>query len=226
VPGDGVSERRGRAVLRFNGSSHRHRAICNDLATLEGWIRELPAARVRYGYFRIYIPLCREGWKTNHKRVYPLYRQEGPSMRLRRPRRHVMAAHRAARTAAGAINENWSIDFVSDALFDGRHIRASTVVDDYSREGLAIEVGQSTSSEQVATVMKRLRAVCGAPKRTGVDNGPECVSRETRSVRVSTPGHARLQPTGDRGSRPTTRWSNLSTEGCETNAFTPLVPFA
>ena len=107
-------------MLRFNRSSHRYRAIRNDQAALTGRIRELVAARVRYGYFRIYILLRREGWKINHKRVYRLYRQEGLSMRLRRPRRHVMAAHRAARPAAGAINENWSMDFVSDALFDGR----------------------------------------------------------------------------------------------------------
>ena len=96
---------------------------------LRGRIRELAAARVRYGYFRIYILLRREGWKINHKRVYRLYRAEGLSMRHKRPRRHVMAAHRAARPAAGAINENWSMDFVSDALFDGRRIRALTVVD-------------------------------------------------------------------------------------------------
>ncbi|MGB8738972.1 MAG: IS3 family transposase [Xanthobacteraceae bacterium] len=172
-----VSERRGCAVLRFNRSSHRYRAIRNDQAMLRGRIRELAAARVRYGYFRIYILLRREGWKINHKRVYRLYRAEGLSMRHKRPRRHVMAAHRAARPAAGAINENWSMDFVSDALFDGRRIRALTVVDDYSRESLAIEVGQSITGEQVVTVMNRLSAMRGAPKRIRVDNGPEFVSR-------------------------------------------------
>ena len=165
-----VSERRGCAVLRFNRSSHRYRAIRKNQAALRGRIRELAAARVRYGYFRIYVLLRREGWKINHKRVYRLYRQEGLSMRLKRPRRHVMAAHRAARPAAGAINENWSMDFVSDALFDGRRIRALTVVDDYSRESLAIEVGQSITGEQVVTVMNRLSAVRGAPKRIRVDN--------------------------------------------------------
>jgi putative transposase len=66
---------------------------------------------------------------------------KGLSMRLKRPRRHVMASHRQSRPAAGAINENWSMDFVSDALFDGRRIRALTVVDNFSRESLAIEVG-------------------------------------------------------------------------------------
>ena len=172
-----VSERRGCTVLRFNRSSHRYRAIRNDQAVLRERIRELAAARVRYGYLRIYILLRREGWKINHKRVYRLYRQEGLSMRLKRPRRHVMAAHRTVRPAAGTINEHWSMDFVSDALFDGRRMRALTVVDDYSRESLAIEVGQSITGEQVVMVMKRLTAVRGAPKRIRVDNGPEFVSR-------------------------------------------------
>jgi len=172
-----VSERRGCAALRFNPSSHRYRAIRNDQAMLRGRIRELAAARVRYGYLRIYILLRREGWKINHKRVYRLYRAEGLSMRHKRPRRHVMAAHRAARPAAGAINENWSMDFVSDALFDGHRMRALTVVDDYSRESLAIEVGQSITGAQVVTVMNRLSAVRGAPKRIRADNGPEFVSR-------------------------------------------------
>ena len=91
-------------------------------------------------------------------------------MRLKRPRRHVMAAHRQIRPAAGAINECWLMDFVSDALFDGSRIRALTVVDDYSRESHAIEVGQSITGEQVVVVMKRLSAVRGAPKRIRVDN--------------------------------------------------------
>ena len=69
-----VSERRGCALLRFNRSTYRYRAIRNDQAVLRGRIRSLAAARVRYGYFRIYIPPRREGWKINRKRVYGFYR--------------------------------------------------------------------------------------------------------------------------------------------------------
>ena len=68
-----VSERRGCAALRFNRALHRYRTIRNDQAMLRRRIRELAAARVRYGYYRIYILLRREGWKINHKRVYRLY---------------------------------------------------------------------------------------------------------------------------------------------------------
>jgi putative transposase len=88
-----------------------------------------------------------------------------------------MAAHRTARPAAGAINECWSMDFVSDALFDGRRIRALTVVDNFTRESLAIEVGQGITGEQVVAVMNRIATVRGAPKSIRVDDGPEFVSR-------------------------------------------------
>jgi len=89
---------------------------------------------MRYGYFRIYILLRREGWVVNHKRAYRLYREDGVSLRLKRPRRHVSAARRERQPAALAPNEMWSMDFVSDALFDGRRLRALTVVDAYTRE--------------------------------------------------------------------------------------------
>ena len=172
-----MSERRGCVALRFDRSSHRYQSIRGDQAVLRKRIRDLAAARVRYGYFRLYILLRREGWRINHKRVYRLYREEGLSMRLRRPRRHVMAAHRIARPAAGTVNECWSMDFVSDALFDGRRIRALTVVDNFTRESLAIEVGQGITGEQVVAVMNRIAATRGAPKSIRVDNGPEFVSR-------------------------------------------------
>jgi len=142
----------------------------------EAWARVLIGATLLRKYFRIYILLRREGWRINHKRVYRLYCEEGLSMRLRRPRRHVMASHRTARPAAGAVNECWSMDFVSDALFDGRRIRALTVVDNFTRESLAIEVGQGITGEQVVAVMNRVVAVRGAPKSIRVDNGPEFVS--------------------------------------------------
>ena len=86
-----MSERRGCQALRFGRSSHRYRPIRDDQAPLRKRIRDLAAARVRYGYYRLYILLRREDWRINHKRVYRLYREEGLSMRARRPRRHVTA---------------------------------------------------------------------------------------------------------------------------------------
>ncbi len=140
-------------------------------------IRDLARTRVRYGYFRIYILLRREGWSINHKRVYRLYRNDGLSLRLKRPRRHVSAVNRERSTGALAPNALWSMNFVSDALFDGRRLRALTVVDAYTREALVIEVDSGIKGEQVVEAVSRIMAVRGAPKSIRVDNGPEFVSK-------------------------------------------------
>ena len=140
-------------------------------------IRDLARTRVRYGYFRIYILLRREGWPINHKRVYRLYRNDGLSLRLKRPRRHVSAVNRERSAAASAPNALWSMDFVSDALFDGRRLRALTVVDAYTREALVIEVDKGIKGEQVVEAMSRITTIRGAPKSIRVDNGPEFVSK-------------------------------------------------
>jgi putative transposase len=132
---------------------------------------------VRYGYFRIYILPRREGWRVNHKRVHRLYREEGLSLRLRRPRRHVSAVHRERRPPAAAPNELWSMDFVSDALFDGRRFRALTVVDTFTRDALAIEVDQGITGAQVVAVVGQLALARGVPRTIRVDNGPEFVSK-------------------------------------------------
>ena len=164
-------------MLLFFRSSHRYEATRDDQAALRMRIRELAEARVRYGYYRIYILLRREGWKVNHKRVYRLYQKEGLSLRRKRPRRHASAAQRIERIEAGAANECWSMDFVSDALYNGRRLRALTVVDNYTRECLAIEVDQGIGGGQVAGVLGRITMERRTPKTIRVDNGPEFVSK-------------------------------------------------
>ena len=140
-------------------------------------IRDLSQTRVRYGYFRIYVLLRGEGRRVNHKRVYRLYREDGLSLRLKRPRRHVSAVSRERQPGASAPNEPWSMDFVSDALFDGRRLRALTVVDAYTREALMIEVAQGIKGEQVVDAITRVASLRGPPKAIRVDNGPEFVSK-------------------------------------------------
>jgi len=122
-----VSERRSCVALGVERSTIGYRSTKTDQAPLRLRIRDLAKTRVRYGYFRIYILLRREGWMVNHKRVYRLYREEGLSLRLKRPRRHVSAANRERQPAATTPNALWSMDFVSDALFDGRPFRALTL---------------------------------------------------------------------------------------------------
>jgi putative transposase len=115
---------------------------------------------------------------VNHKRVRRLYREEGLNLRHMRPRRHVTAARRMERPEITAANQVWAMDFVSDALFNGKRFRALTVVDAFTRECLAIEVGQGLKGDDVAAVMERVKFLRGAvPAKIRADNGPEFVSR-------------------------------------------------
>lgn len=120
-------------------------------------IREIAETRIRYGVQRIHILLRREGWLINHNKTHRIYCQEGLNLRTKRPRRHVTAGHRRERPAVTAADQYWSMDFVADNLFNGRRIRALTVVDNFSRECLAIEVGQGLRGDDVVAVMARLK---------------------------------------------------------------------
>ncbi len=141
-------------------------------------LRDLAASRVRYGYRRLGILLRREGWLVNPKRVYRLYCQESLTVRTKCPRRHVTAKVRGDRPAAGQMNECWSMDFMSDQLYDGRNIRVLTIVDNFTRESLATEVGVGFTGHEVVRILSDIaRGRGGYPKTIRVDNGPEFTSR-------------------------------------------------
>lgn len=125
----------------------------------------------------VHVVLRREGWRDSCKRVYRLYRAEGLSLRHKRPRRNKSARLRRPKHIVTAINEIWSMDFVADALFDGRRLRTLTVVDNYTRECLAIEVGQSLKGEHVVEALTRIAAMRGHPATIKIDNGSEFISK-------------------------------------------------
>jgi putative transposase len=141
-------------------------------------IKEIAATRVRYGMWRIYILLRREGFKDNHKRVHRIYKEEGLNLRSKRPRRNKSAAHRLERPDNNKINQCWSMDFVQDNLFDGRKFRCLTVVDNCSRYCHAIRVGKSIKGIDVVEVMEALKKESNMiPQRIQVDNGSEFISK-------------------------------------------------
>lgn len=172
-----MSERRVCGALSFLRSTCRYQSVADEQAALRIRLRDLAQARVSYGYRRLHILLQREGWQVNHKRVYRLYHQEGLEMRPKKPRRHVTACRRMERMVAAEPNEGWSMDFMSDELFDGRRIRLLTIVDNYSRESLAIEVDQRIGGGRVVEVLMQLGKERGLPQSIRVDNGPEFTSR-------------------------------------------------
>jgi putative transposase len=98
------------------------------------------------------------------------------SLRTKRPRRRKAAATRLDRASLTGSKQHWSMDFVSDTLFDGRRFRGLTIVDNFTRECLAIEVAQNLRGEEVATVLEKLRISRAIPARIQVDNGPEFIS--------------------------------------------------
>jgi len=151
--------------------------VADEQAALRIRLRDLAQARVSYGYRRLHIMLLREGWKVNHKRVYRIYRQEGLQMRPKKPRRHVMACRRMERPVATERNDSWSMDFMSDELFDGRRIRLLTIVDNFTRESPAIEVDQRLGGHRVVEILRKLKEERGLPKTIRVDQGPEFTSK-------------------------------------------------
>ena len=176
VAGYRVSERRGCRVLAVGRSTHRYKSRRDRQEFLRRRLRELAAVRVHWGYRRLHILLRREGWTTNHKRVYRLYSEEGLSMRTKKPRRRRSAAVRVARPVAEGPDQCWSMDFVSDALADGRRFRALTIVDNFTRESVAIEVGASLTGHRVVDVLCRLARVHRKPRWITVDNGTAFIS--------------------------------------------------
>ena len=95
--------------MMISRTVYQYRSIAADQMPLRTRIKEIAAARVRYGYKRVYVLLRREGWRINHKRVYRLYKEEGLSLFERRPRRHRSASHREPPRQTASINECWSM---------------------------------------------------------------------------------------------------------------------
>ena len=173
----GVSERRACQVLTLSRASHRYKSVADEQAALKMRIRDLAQARVSYGYRRLHVLLQREGWSVNHKRVYRLYCQEGLMLRNKKPKRHVSCRRREERLTATGIDDSWSMDFMSDELFDGRRIRLLTIVDNFTRESLAVRVAASIRGQDVVEVLQQLKEQHRLPRTIRVDNGPEFTSK-------------------------------------------------
>ncbi len=171
-----VSQRRACRVATVPRSSCRYRSVAANQTALRLRLRDLAAARVRYGYRRLHVLLRREGWRVNHKRVYRLYREEGLGIRVKR-RKKLASAPRVVPPPATQPLERWSLDFLSDGLATGRRFRILTIVDNVSRVSPAIEVGVSLTGEGVVAVLERLKWTVGRPERIAIDNGPEFISK-------------------------------------------------
>lgn len=171
-----ASQRRACRAMTLGVSTCRYVSRRGDGGVIRERMKALAYERPRFGYRRLHVMLRREGLMVNHKRVYRLYCLEGLAVR-RKKRKHIsLLARKPLPTGAGP-NERWSMDFMWDQLADGRSFRTLNIVDDFTRESLAIEVDVSLSGLRVTRVLDQLIETRGLPKSIVMDNGPEFTGR-------------------------------------------------
>jgi putative transposase len=170
-----MSERRACRVIGCCRMTMRYEAIRQDDPVLRERLKDLAKVRRRFGYRRLHVFLRREGHEVNHKRLFRIYREEQLHVRRRGGRKRAMGT-RAPMVLPLMPNQRWSLDFVSDQLTDGRRFRIMTVVDDCTRECLALIADTSLSGARVARELATLFDTRGKPRTVVSDNGAEFTS--------------------------------------------------
>jgi len=172
----GASQRRACSLLSVARSTlgYESRLAVKD-APVKAAMHRLAADYPRFGYRRINVFLGREGQIMSADRACRIWSQEGLQVPRKRKRRRA-CSHRPRPQAPTMINDVWSYDFVFDACANGQQLKCLTVVDEFSRESLAIDVAGSIRSGRVIEVLSQLLSVRGAPRYLRSDNGPEFVS--------------------------------------------------
>jgi len=170
-----VSERRACQALELDRSTIRYSSRRSDDTAVRAAIRELAAERRRFGYRRLHFLLAKEGVHMNQKRFRRLYREEGLAVRKRGGRKRALGL-RAPIALPSRPNERWSLDFVSDSFTDGRRFRILAIVDDFTRECLALIADTSLSGLRVARELDAVIALRARPALCVSDNGTEFTS--------------------------------------------------
>jgi putative transposase len=158
----GYSERRACRLIGVDRTAFQYRPKRGGDAAVRARLRELANERRRFGYRRLAVMLKRDGLKMNLKKVYRLYKEERLTVRKRGGRKRALGT-RAPMTLPQGANQRWSLDFVQDALSDGRRFRILNVVDDFTRECLASVVDTSLSGVRVVRELDRLYYQRGRP---------------------------------------------------------------
>ena len=178
-----MSERRACKVLEQPRSTQRHEPqVQDDEQALTNDIVGLATRFGRYGYRRITALLRGTGWDVNHKQVERIWRREGLKVPARQPRRGRLWLNDGScvRLSPERRNHVWAYNFVHIGTRDGRSVRLLTVIDEYTRECLAIRAGRSIRSSDVIETLARLMMVKGVPEHIRSDNGPEFTARAVR----------------------------------------------
>jgi putative transposase len=201
------SQRRTCELVGLAPKTYRYKSRRPGDGELRQKLRELAAERRRFGYRRLLILLRRDGVVVNHKRLFRLYREERLTVRKRGGRKRALRT-RAPMTIPQGPNQRWSLDFASDVLSDGRRFWVLVVVDDFSRECLALVADSSLSGRRVTRELDRIAELHGLPLMIVSDNGTELTSHailgwqaERGTTTTTDPGYDR----GQQGGRVTRR---------------------
>jgi putative transposase len=171
----GVSQRQACKTLGVPRSSFQHIPKPKNDSPVINELHKLVERHPAIGFWQSYFRLRRKGFMWNHKKVYRIY--TGLNLNIRRRfKKRLPARVKQALFQPSAINEVWSIDFMSDSLWDGRKFRLLNIVDDFNREVLALEADISLPALRVIRVLEYLKEFRGIPKMIRVDNGPEFIS--------------------------------------------------
>lgn len=163
-------------LMDFSRSLYRYESKRPSDTLLKDRLTTLAGQKRRYGYRRLHVLLLRGGWLLNWNRTYRAYREAGLAVR-RRKRKRIVGIERQQQVVATGPNQSWSMDFVSDGFFDGRRLRCLNIVDDFTKECLAIEVDTSLPGRRDVSVLERLAEIHGLPSSMTVDNGSEFISK-------------------------------------------------
>ena len=190
-----LSERRACRLVGLSRDSFRNPPMASEQTqALQCRIVDIAHQRRRFGYRRVHDLLRRDFPGVNHKRVYRLYREANLAVRKRKKSKRPLN-ERVPLQLAKAVNEVWSMDFVSDSLSNGRRLKYLTVADDFSHECVDIAVDFGISGEYVTRLLDRAAVFRGYPDMVRTDNGPEFTSRvfmawaQTHGIR-----HILIQP--------------------------------
>jgi putative transposase len=178
-----VSERRACRALDQPRATQRYCPVPkDDEQCLESRLSELVRAHPRYGYRRMTALLRREGWRINRKRVYRVWRRQGLRVpqKIRKKRRLGHSGNSCVRLRPEHKDHVWTWDFVFDRTSNGRALKWFSLVDEYTRECLALEVNRRLTSREVIDVLADLFVVRRVPRHIRSDNGPEFIALAIR----------------------------------------------
>lgn len=174
----GISIKFACRCLGISESSYYYQPkLSGENALIADWLLRLTMFNKRWGFGLCFLYLRNvKGYGWNHKRVYRIYRELELNLRIK-PKRRIKRDKPEALSVPTAVNQVWSIDFMSDSLTDGRLLRTFNVIDDYNREGLAIDVDLSLPSERVIRSLEQIIEWRGKPRALRLDNGPEYIAQ-------------------------------------------------